>query len=150
MLQNPKNLVDVYLKGWSIYLIRPTPTPTPTPQTHTRIQNPFPTNAKSLNSQSDSQDQSPYLFYHQTKSNCSHFSLSSFSSFLNFNSILQAATMEALAGSRFYFPCVKPPTINHHQIRRTQRLMITRASIAVEQKNPETKVALVRIGTRGR
>uniref|UniRef100_A0A803MMW9 Porphobilinogen deaminase, chloroplastic n=1 Tax=Chenopodium quinoa TaxID=63459 RepID=A0A803MMW9_CHEQI len=57
--------------------------------------------------------------------------------------------MEALAGSRIYFPCIKPPTMKHN-FRRQQRVMITRASIAVEQKNPESKVALVRIGTRGR
>ncbi|KAL2898131.1 Porphobilinogen deaminase chloroplastic [Bienertia sinuspersici] len=59
--------------------------------------------------------------------------------------------MEALAGSRICFPCIKPPTMkyHHHHIRRQQRLMFTRASTAVEQKTPESKVALVRIGTRG-
>uniref|UniRef100_A0A803MLC3 Porphobilinogen deaminase, chloroplastic n=1 Tax=Chenopodium quinoa TaxID=63459 RepID=A0A803MLC3_CHEQI len=57
--------------------------------------------------------------------------------------------MEALAGSRIYFPCIKPPTMKHN-FGRQQRVMITRASIAVEQKTPQSKVALVRIGTRGR
>ncbi|CAO2816111.1 unnamed protein product [Amaranthus hypochondriacus] len=57
--------------------------------------------------------------------------------------------MEALAGSRFCFPCVKAPALNHHLHIRKQRLMVTRASVAVEQNNSQTKVALVRIGTRG-
>ena len=58
--------------------------------------------------------------------------------------------MNALAGSRFCFPCVKPPALNHHLHVRKLRLMVTRASIAVEHKNPDSKLALVRIGTRGR
>ncbi|KAF8390920.1 hypothetical protein HHK36_023219 [Tetracentron sinense] len=41
-------------------------------------------------------------------------------------------------------PCLKTPSLNHGR-----KLMVTRAAVAVEQKT-QTKVSLIRIGTRGR
>ncbi|XP_074270148.1 porphobilinogen deaminase, chloroplastic [Silene latifolia] len=63
--------------------------------------------------------------------------------------------MEALTGSSFCLPpCFKAPVPNHvllHTRRHHHQrvVFVPKASIAVQTQNPETKVALIRIGTRG-
>ncbi|KAK9748262.1 hypothetical protein RND81_02G046100 [Saponaria officinalis] len=62
--------------------------------------------------------------------------------------------MESLSGSPFCLqPCLKAPSSKHlllHMRKHHHRVVfVPRASIAVQSENPKTKVALIRIGTRG-
>ncbi|KAJ8428763.1 hypothetical protein Cgig2_010767 [Carnegiea gigantea] len=57
--------------------------------------------------------------------------------------------MEALMGTGLCLPLMKTPAPRRHLFFRRQRIMVTRASIAVEQETTENKVTLLRIGTRG-
>lgn len=52
-------------------------------------------------------------------------------------------------GTGLCLPWTKTPAPRHHLFFRRQRIMVTRASIAIEQETTENKVTLLRIGTRG-
>ncbi|GAB4827760.1 hypothetical protein Ancab_034646 [Ancistrocladus abbreviatus] len=54
--------------------------------------------------------------------------------------------METISGMRLCLPYVKTPAPKH---LKRQRFKVVRASIAVEQEARKSKIALVRIGTRG-